>query len=92
MTFDAADVDDFLVIFDEVSSKIRAQPGCHSLELLKDVSAPGVMITLSVWESETALDTYRASDLFRTTWTKTKALFAAPPEATSFSRVRRKSD
>jgi len=88
MSFAEDRIDDFLAIFDHASEKIRAQPGCLSLELLADVQAPAALITLSVWESEEALDRYRSSDLFLVTWAKTKALFSGPPEATSFSRLR----
>ena len=76
MTFREDQLDRFHTIFDASKRHIRAFPGnCH-LELLRDPDQPNVRITYSLWESAEALDTYRQSDLFRTTWAATKALFA----------------
>lgn len=87
MTFDPGKVDQFLEIFRASADRIRKQDGCLHLELMADIRHPNVMITYSVWSSEDALETYRKSDLFKTTWAKTRILFAAKPEATSFRRV-----
>jgi quinol monooxygenase YgiN len=86
MTFDPGRVPDFLEIFAASSPLIRSQEGCLTLELLADVRHANVMMTYSVWSSEEALETYRRSRLFKSTWAKTRPLFAARPEATSFRR------
>ena len=83
MTFRPDRLDDFLVLFRASAPKIRAFPGCRHLALLEDVRFPNILSTYSLWESEEALEHYRASDLFRATWAETKPLFAAPPVAHS---------
>jgi heme-degrading monooxygenase HmoA len=42
-----------------------------------------MLFTLSIWDDETALEAYRQSELFQTTWAKTKVLFAEKAEAWS---------
>ena len=54
-------------------------------QLLKDrkqlAALPNVFFTLSFWENEEALNAYRDSELFKTTWAKTKILFSDKPQA-----------
>ena len=68
MTFRADALPDFHTIFDRSKHYIRAFPGNHHLELLRDPDHPNVRMTYSLWESADALDAYRQSELFRTTW------------------------
>ncbi|GAB4011968.1 hypothetical protein GCM10028808_26920 [Spirosoma migulaei] len=76
MTFQEGKLADFHAIFDASKQHIRSFPGnCH-LELLRDPDHPNVRMTYSLWSSAEALEAYRQSDLFRTTWAATKALFA----------------
>lgn len=70
-------------VFDRSKAQIRAFPGCRHMELLRHTRRPNVLFTLSYWDSEEALDTYRNSELFARTWEKTKALFAERAEAWS---------
>ena len=86
MTFAPGKTEAFLEIFNGSKSRIRSFPGCLHLELWQDASSPEVFITYSNWEDEHALENYRHSELFKTTWAKTKVLFAAKPAAWS-SRV-----
>lgn len=88
MTFQPEKVADFLVIFDESKHKIRAMPGCHRLELLRDLDQPHVFMTYSYWDNVGALNDYRNSELFKTTWAKTKVLFAGKPLAYSVERLQ----
>lgn len=84
MTFREEAVQTFITdVFDQSKDRIRAFPGCHHMELLRQVNNPNVMFTLSHWENEEALNAYRASELFADTWKKTKALFAEKAEAWS---------
>lgn len=76
MTFQPDRVEEFRKIFEESKDKIRAREGCRQLEVWQDLHQPNVFITHSHWDSEAALNAYRDSELFRTTWQKTKALFA----------------
>jgi len=87
MNFQPDKVEDFLEIFDQSKLKIRAMPGCHHLELLRDIDKPHVFMTYSIWDDVTALDDYRNSELFKSTWAKTKVLFADKPLAYSVERL-----
>ena len=87
MTFRDECLPDFHRIFDISKAQIRAFPGCRHLELLRDLDQPAVRLTLSHWESADALDAYRRSGLFRTTWAATKVLFADRPVAFSMETI-----
>lgn len=88
MTFHPDALDTFLQYFDAAAPKIRAFPGCTHLELWEDAQFANVCTTYSHWQSTEALQEYRESDLFRSTWADVKPLFAAPPEAYSCSPLR----
>lgn len=84
MTFREETVDTFLRdVFDRSKDRIRAFPGCRHMELLQHAAQPNVLFTLSIWENEADLEAYRRSELFKSTWEKTKALFAEKAEAWS---------
>lgn len=74
---------EFIAIFEASQDRIRAFPGCLHLELWRDRSDPRLFFTYSHWESEEALASYRHSELFRTTWARTKVLFSDRPRAYS---------
>ncbi|MFM7903388.1 MAG: putative quinol monooxygenase [Bacteroidota bacterium] len=75
----------FKQLFEDVCSSIRSFPGCCSLELLQDVTCPGVFFTVSRWESISNLDQYLDSLLFKSTWDAVKPLFIAKPMAWSLA-------
>lgn len=82
MTFRPEAVNIFLHdVFEHSKTGIRAFPGCRHMELLQSAVHPNVLFTLSIWENEEALERYRQSELFQSTWAKTKALFAEKAEA-----------
>ena len=83
MTFQADEVPTFLEIFDQSKANIRAFEGCLHLELLQDWDKENIFMTYSHWENAEALEKYRQSDLFQTTWAKTKILFSDKPIAFS---------
>ena len=83
MTFRPDRLDRFHDIFRSTSEHIRAVAGCRHLELWEDARFPNVLTTYSHWVDQDALDAYRESTLFRSTWDKTKPLFAAAPVARS---------
>ncbi len=87
MTFKAEGVDDFLENFHAHKQSIRNFPGCHHLELWQDENDKNIFLTHSYWESEDKLNQYRDSELFKTVWTFTKALFAAKPQAFSSKKI-----
>jgi len=92
MTFEEGKVDAFLTIFGASKHNIRAFPGCRHLELLRDLDQPAVFVTYSHWDGPEALEAYRRSELFRTTWAATKQLFADKPTAFSVEQVAVLSD
>jgi len=82
MTFREDAVETFLnEVFEHSKNRIRAFPGCRHMELLRQKNKPNVLFTLSFWDDEAALEAYRQSELFKTTWAKTKVLFAEKAEA-----------
>jgi quinol monooxygenase YgiN len=83
MTFRPEALDAFQAIFDGSKAAIRAVPGCQHLALHGDASDPAVRYTYSHWDDQAALDAYRSSPLFGQVWPRTKALFAAKPQAFS---------
>jgi len=88
MTFREDAVETFLnEVFEHSKDRIRAFPGCQHMELLRQTTQPNVLFTLSFWDNEAALEVYRQSDLFQTTWAKTKVLFAEKAEAWSVEVV-----
>ena len=87
MTFQADKLAEFLLIFAQSHEKIRVFPGCQHLDLPRDPDNPTVRMTYSLWESPEALEAYRQSDLFRTTWAATKVLFAEKALAFSAEKV-----
>ena len=88
MTFQPEKVEEFLnEIFIPSKEKIRHFSGCHHLELMRDLNEPNIFMTFSKWESPEALETYRHSELFKSTWAKTKVLFADKPKAWSVETV-----
>lgn len=88
MTLLPDDIDSFLSIFDEAEPGIRSFPGCRHLELWQDERYKNILTTYSIWDDAAALERYRQSDLFRTTWSRTRPLFAAPPIASSHHLLR----
>jgi (4S)-4-hydroxy-5-phosphonooxypentane-2,3-dione isomerase len=83
MSFDPNKVAEFLALFESVKVKIANFEGCEGLTLLRDSGQPNVLFTYSYWQTESHLNKYRFSDLFKTTWTGTKALFNDAPMAWS---------
>lgn len=88
MTFREEAVETFLhEVFEQSKDRIRAFPGCRHMELLRNLNQPNVLFTLSIWDDEAALEAYRQSAFFQTTWAKTKSFFAEKAEAWSLEVV-----
>ena len=86
MTFLKGKEKNFLEIFRENENTIRNFEGCSHLELWNDINEPAVFFTYSLWESEDHLKNYRDSELFRSVWEKTSALFSEKAEARSLTK------
>lgn len=87
MTFEPSKVDEFLEVFNNAKALIRGFKGNTYLELIQDIHQPNILFTYSKWEQEEDLENYRKSELFATTWAKTKVLFADKPQAWSVNSV-----
>jgi len=83
MTFRPDLTSEFINFFEEYKQKIRNFPGCSYLQILQDTNSPNIIFSYSHWTSETDLDNYRKSDVFKSVWPRTKALFLEEPEAWS---------
>ncbi|TDB64231.1 antibiotic biosynthesis monooxygenase [Arundinibacter roseus] len=87
MTFQPEKMEEFQRIFEASKEQIRNQEGCLHLELWQDIHQRNVFVTHSHWQSEEHLNAYRNSELFRTTWQKTKVLFTEKPLVFSAEKV-----
>lgn len=83
LSFMPEKINEFIDIFESSKTLIRHFKGCKHLALKKDFHNTNVYYTYSVWENQQALDAYRDSELFKTTWAKTKILFDNKPFAFS---------
>ncbi|MCB0761248.1 MAG: antibiotic biosynthesis monooxygenase [Flavobacteriales bacterium] len=83
MTFHPEFVPEFRSLFDQFKSRIAAAEGCSHLSLLRDAGNENVYFTYSHWDGPEFLELYRNSDTFQEVWPRTKAGFAARPEAWS---------
>jgi len=87
MSFQPEKLHEFMVVFNASKEKIRAFEGCQHLSLLENKEAKNVLFTYSYWENEECLEKYRHSELFKSTWAKTKVLFNEKPEAWSLNNL-----
>lgn len=87
LTFREEEIPTFQQILIDSKEKIRAFPGNLYLEMLQDENNPCIFFTYSQWEQAEDLENYKHSELFQSTWAKTKVLFSAKPEAWSNQRL-----
>jgi len=83
LTVNAGDLENFKKIFNDSQNLIKAFDGCKSLELKEDFNDKCTLFTISIWENEVYLESYRASYLFKNTWSKVKPFFSKKAEAWS---------
>ncbi|GGK32096.1 antibiotic biosynthesis monooxygenase [Yeosuana aromativorans] len=87
MSFSENSINNFLNTFESNKNKIKNFKGCQLLELYRDKKDPTIFFTYSYWDSESDLEQYRQSELFKTVWSQTKPLFNAKPEAWSVDKI-----
>jgi len=87
MGFHEENVAAFQEIFNNKKEKIRSNNGCQLLELYRDKNDPTIFFTYSYWEQEQDLENYRNSELFKSVWKETKALFNIKPEVWSVDKT-----
>jgi len=83
MTFKPENIDGFREIFGAYQKQIRAFDGCSGVDLMKDLNNECVYFTLSYWNTEDDLNSYRESYIFKNTWSKVKPMFSEKAEAWS---------
>lgn len=86
MSFHKNYIDNFLAMFENKKSLIKASKGCQLLELYQDKTNPEIFFTYSYWNDEQDLENYRNSALFKNVWAKTKILFNDKPVAWSVDK------
>jgi quinol monooxygenase YgiN len=87
LSFHQENIPAFLENFEQNKDKIRTAAGNRLLELYQDKDNPDVFFTYSYWESESDLENYRQSELFKEVWSFTKKLFNNKPEAWSVDKL-----
>ena len=87
MSFEPSKVDAFLAHFEINKTAIRNFEGCQLLELYRDKTDTNVFFTYSYWNTETDLEAYRQSDVFKTVWSETKPMFNAKSKAWSVDKI-----
>lgn len=87
MSFEDSKIESFLENFNNHKEKIRHFNGCNLLELYRDKNNTSIFFTYSYWESESHLEIYKNSDLFKNIWAKTKMMFNNQPEAWSVDNI-----
>ena len=81
LTFIVGKSDDFKDLFYQTKHKILNMHGCVEVDLFQSNLHPSVFFTISTWQTESDLENYRMSELFRQTWTTIKPWFGDKPEA-----------
>lgn len=87
MTFQPDKVNDFINAFELRKELIGNFEGCGGVDLLRDINQPNIFFTYSKWQNEAALEKYRQSELFQSTWEEVKKLFSDKPEAWSVENL-----
>lgn len=88
MRFKAEHCDAFLTLFEKYHAQIAGFKNCYGVELLRDKNDSQIFFTYSKWESETDLNNYRDSELFKLVWSQTKVMFEQKAEAWSVDKIR----
>jgi len=86
LSFHQKHIEDFLSLFENKKSAIRASKGCTLLELYQDKNNPEIFFTYSYWEKEEDLENYKNSEFFKDLWPKIKIYFNDKPLAWSVDK------
>ena len=87
MTFKAEHTAQFALVFEQRKRLIESFEGCRGVKLLRDINNPNIFFTFSIWLNALALENYRQSELFQSTWSEVKKMFADKPEAWSVEEL-----
>lgn len=87
MSFIPERIPAFRELFKTVKHKIEGVEGCQKVDLVQSSDDESTLMTISHWTGPEALEAYRQSDLFKSTWAKTKIHFNDKPEAWSVNII-----
>ena len=87
LSLEPSRIEEFVSNFESQKDRIRGFEGCEFLELYRDKHNTNIFFTYSYWQTETDLENYRHSDLFKGIWAKTKPMFNDKPEAWSVDKL-----
>lgn len=87
LTFKSEKIEDFKSFIADGKSNIRAYEGCEKLEIWQDINDSRVFFTYSHWISESHLENYRQSELFKDYWANVKKWFDDKPLAWSLGDI-----
>lgn len=80
-------IQEALHILEQNIASIRKMHGCREVNLFRDAHRSGLLMSISVWQSEADLNNYRQSAFFQDFWRQLKTTFAEPARAWSFEEV-----
>ncbi len=75
--------ENFRKAFKDNHQQISNFPGCLDVKLVFDSNNPKIHFTISTWESETDIENYRNSQLFKSIWSTVKPWFENKAQAWS---------
>lgn len=87
LTFNPDKVSDFKEFIAHYRAQIVSFEGCQGVDFLQDKTSPAIFFTYSHWESESALEKYRNSELFHHVWSTVKQWFGDRPQAWSVEKI-----
>ncbi|MDA1028029.1 MAG: antibiotic biosynthesis monooxygenase [Bacteroidetes bacterium] len=87
LTIAPSQTEAFTTLYLASMERIQSSAGCLELTLLRDVTDPNCVTTLSKWTDLEALEAYRHSEFFRSTWAEAKQMFSEKAKAFSYSIV-----
>lgn len=80
-------MEEALEILERNIASIRQMDGCSQVNLFRDTHRSGLLMSISVWQSEAHLNNYRHSAFFQDFWKQLKGTFAEPARAWSFEAL-----
>lgn len=83
LSFRPESTTEFLSIFEAKKDALKQSEGCLNLQLFNHIGQKNTYFTISHWKSESDLERYRQSELFKEVWANVKPLFAEKAEAWS---------
>ena len=78
---------EFEAIFYRTQALIENFQGCQKTNLFRVAGTESQYFTISYWNNEESLESYRASELFRNVWSTVKPLFSSKAEAWTLNGV-----